>query len=526
MPITLGQNISSLNARRYLDGSTALFSAASGRLSSGQRISTPSDDPAGLAVTAALSTKSRVLGRAGRNLSDGISALQTAEGGLTSIQTLLVRMNELAEQAANGSLSSVQRKSLDEEFQSLSKEIQRVSRTTSFNRISLLSGQRSARAPSAMTATGLLGPAGLSGDGRYAVTATAADGVRLHDLQTGAITTVDAAASNANTVMASNGDIVYSKGGQLFHFSRSSGTISQITASLDADPFLGLAISADGTTVAFTTTTRYTNEGKVSDGGVSSGMNITLLNLDTGVLKVLDGNSYLGSDGFRLSNDGSKLLFYQDAGLWQDIYYVDETILTPRNIATHNVPGFIPIIGGVTDDGRAFYGAFDDFVQFTGNLELIEYNGNTQTNSLVHAISYSGPDIYSIASITVGADNNTLQILSGHNYTGENTSEHIQAFKFDLSSRQFTQLTSFTGELSVSASPTSLLSGDGSRLVYLGAGSRAFAVDLSPESSPLDIEAGFGSAGRLLASLPGLEGGIRGIWGIRREIAAGSMGCA
>lgn len=526
VPITLGQNISSLSARRYLDESTARFTSIAGRLSSGQRVTNPSDDPAAIAVASTLSTKSRVLGRAGRNIADGLSALQTAEGGLSSIQTLLSRMNELAAQAGNGSLSSIQRKSLDEEFQTLSEEIKRISRSTSFNKISLFAGRQSANAPVARTSSATLSPVGLSGDGKYAVTATAADGVRLQDLETGAITVIDAAAGAAQAVMASNGDVVYSKNSQLFHYSRSTGEINQITQSLGGDSYAGLTISADGTTVAFTTGTQYVNGGRISDGGaLSGGLGIAILNLESGIVKVLDGSSYGGSDGLRLSNNGSKLIYYQDEGIsGQGIFYVDETLLSPRRIATNSAAGFIPPIGGVTDDGRAYYAAFDDFVLMTGNLELIEYNADSNTNSLVKSTAYNGAQAYSISSITVGADNNTLQIVSGNNYTGENPNEYMQAFQFDLTSREFTQLTAFSGQIELAAGSNTIISGDGSRLTYVGAGNIAYSVDLAPDSSPLDIEAGFGSSGRVLATLPGIEGSVRGLGGFALTSRFGALG--
>lgn len=138
MGITLGRNIGSLKAERQLGISTNAVSDSLARLSSGQRINRPSDDPAGLSVALSLNNRARVYTQAVRNVSDGVSALSIADAALGELSGVLTRMTELAEQAANGSLSRIQRLSLDDEAEALRQEFNRILDTTKFNGQSLL----------------------------------------------------------------------------------------------------------------------------------------------------------------------------------------------------------------------------------------------------------------------------------------------------------------------------------------------------------------------------------------------------
>ncbi len=133
MPITLGSNIASLRSQRQLFNSSNELSSVFERLSSGQRINKASDDAAGLAIADSLRTDSRVYAQGVRNLNDGLSALQIADGAISELSGVTARLIELAEQSANGALSNVQRKSLDQEAQSLRDEYLRIIQSTEFN---------------------------------------------------------------------------------------------------------------------------------------------------------------------------------------------------------------------------------------------------------------------------------------------------------------------------------------------------------------------------------------------------------
>ncbi len=140
MPITINSNIASLNAQRRLGSSTNLLQKTFERLSSGLRIVRASDDAAGLAIAEGLKADQRIAGVAIRNANDGISLISISDGALNEIGTVLTRMAELAEQSANGVLSTSQRSALDAEFAALGSEIERIAKTTEFNDIALLSG--------------------------------------------------------------------------------------------------------------------------------------------------------------------------------------------------------------------------------------------------------------------------------------------------------------------------------------------------------------------------------------------------
>jgi flagellin len=140
MPITINTNIASLNAQRRLGNSTAALQKTFERLSSGLRIVRASDDAAGLSIADTLRADQRIAGVAIRNANDGVSLVSVADGALSEMGSVLSRMAELAEQSANGVLTSVQRSALQSEFTALASEIERIAVTTEFNGLKLLSG--------------------------------------------------------------------------------------------------------------------------------------------------------------------------------------------------------------------------------------------------------------------------------------------------------------------------------------------------------------------------------------------------
>lgn len=131
--ITLGSNITSLVAQRRLSENTDSLSRTFERLSSGQRINRASDDAAGLSVASSLQTGRRVYAQGVRNLNDGVSLLNIADGAIEQLSFIVIRLKELAEQGASGTYGVKQRRSLDAEAQALSKEYLRIARSTTFN---------------------------------------------------------------------------------------------------------------------------------------------------------------------------------------------------------------------------------------------------------------------------------------------------------------------------------------------------------------------------------------------------------
>jgi len=140
MAISIGSNITSLQAQRRLDLTGRHLSDSFDKLSSGYRINSGADDAAGLAIAESLKAQSRIAGQAIRNTNDGISTIAIADGALGEVGNILARLAELASQSANGTLSTTQRSVVSNEFVALSSEIERIAAVTEFNGIKLLSG--------------------------------------------------------------------------------------------------------------------------------------------------------------------------------------------------------------------------------------------------------------------------------------------------------------------------------------------------------------------------------------------------
>jgi len=133
MALRINYNNASLQAQRGLDASEMVRQRASGQLSSGLRINQAADDTAGMAVSEKLKNQVRGLNQAQRNVQDGISLLQTAEGGLTEIHSILARMRELAVQGANDTLVTADRLNINAEFTQLKAEVTRIASSVNFN---------------------------------------------------------------------------------------------------------------------------------------------------------------------------------------------------------------------------------------------------------------------------------------------------------------------------------------------------------------------------------------------------------
>ena len=138
--LSIVTNVQSLNAQRNLSSTTNALSGNFQKLSSGLRINRAGDDAAGLAISESLQAQVRSLGQAERNAGDGISMLQTAEGAMNEVSGILGRMRELAVQASTDTIADTQRGFLDQEFQALEAEIDRIAAVTEFNGTTLLNG--------------------------------------------------------------------------------------------------------------------------------------------------------------------------------------------------------------------------------------------------------------------------------------------------------------------------------------------------------------------------------------------------
>ena len=140
MSFRINTNVTSLAAQRTLGQNTKAQERTLSKLSSGSRIVRSADDAAGLAISEKLRGQIRSLDQAKRNTNDGISLIQVAEGGLTEISNILIRMRELSIQTASDTVGDAEREFTDLEYQNLKQEIERISQVTEFNGKKLLDG--------------------------------------------------------------------------------------------------------------------------------------------------------------------------------------------------------------------------------------------------------------------------------------------------------------------------------------------------------------------------------------------------
>lgn len=140
MGLRIKTNISSYNAQRNLGYTTRNLQTHTERISSGFRINRAADDAAGLAIASRMDADIRGMKQAQRNTVDGISLVQTAEGGLSEISNILMRLKELGIQAASDTIGPQERKYIQKEFSALKDEVDRIARSTEFNGTRLLTG--------------------------------------------------------------------------------------------------------------------------------------------------------------------------------------------------------------------------------------------------------------------------------------------------------------------------------------------------------------------------------------------------
>ncbi len=140
MGFRINTNISSIAAQRSLGINNRESESNLSKLSSGSRITKASDDAAGLAISEKMKANIRSMKQADRNANDGISMIQTAEGGLNEVSSILTRMRELAIQTASDTVGDTERSMTNMEYQNLKQELDRISQVTEFNGMKLLDG--------------------------------------------------------------------------------------------------------------------------------------------------------------------------------------------------------------------------------------------------------------------------------------------------------------------------------------------------------------------------------------------------
>ena len=235
--LSVQTNVSAISAQRHLGATSNALGTAMERLSSGFRINRAADDAAGLAVSEKLKAQIGGLNQASRNSQDGISMIQTAEGALDEVQSMMQRMRDLAVQAASDTNSQTERDNINLELGQLGKEINSISMRSKFNGQSLLSGSltKAQLTDTAGLVIGWTGGAELS-TGQpltgYAVSAIGVDGA-----QSGRafVLTVDAADTNGTSLLLSMQD---STGAQMT-MKDQAGHVSNVEQSIKVTDMAG-----------------------------------------------------------------------------------------------------------------------------------------------------------------------------------------------------------------------------------------------------------------------------------------------
>jgi flagellin len=199
MSLRINNNVEAFNAHRQLVATSDRASKSMERLSSGYRINRAADDAAGLAISEKLRGQIRGLSQAQRNAQDGVSLVQTAEGSLNEVHSMLQRVRELAVQYSNGTLSTSDKAAITAEAAQLASEIERIGTTTNFNGIKLLDG-------SASTVSFQVG----ANDNDQITVTTESLGGKVGSIdvsQTSAISAIDAAIQNVSTLRSTFGAV-------------------------------------------------------------------------------------------------------------------------------------------------------------------------------------------------------------------------------------------------------------------------------------------------------------------------------
>ena len=199
MSLRINNNVEAFNAHRQLVATSDRASKSMERLSSGYRINRAADDAAGLAISEKLRGQIRGLSQAQRNAQDGVSLVQTAEGSLNEVHSMLQRVRELAVQYSNGTLSTSDKAAITAEAAQLQSEIERIGTTTNFNGIKLLDG-------SASTVSFQVG----ANDNDQITVTTESLGGKVGSIDvsaTSAISAIDAAIQNVSTLRSTFGAV-------------------------------------------------------------------------------------------------------------------------------------------------------------------------------------------------------------------------------------------------------------------------------------------------------------------------------
>ena len=498
MPIGYGTNIDALRAVRLSGKSGQQLGETYNQLSSGLRINRTSVDPAGQAVANVLGVNARVLSRARLNIDDGISQLSATDGAYQTTSDLLFRMQELAEQSANGALSASQRNSLDAEFSQLRSELQRLQEGAQFNGNRIARGGPTARAATQFKTTA--GETAISNDGRIA---TYLDGTNLRqrDLVTGETRTI---ASNISlfSADATGTTVAYVSGdaASVYTYDRTTGAS---TNRFSANSISAVELSADGSTVAVLASESFHDDGSGTSLGDDGYLHLSSYTLAGGILRgdrlqhqFVDGVEYL-----TISPDGSQVALKGS----NDAVGTSDTFIflasDPKSIHYQLNSGYQEAIIGFDTSNRLYLTTTENLgsVNSSGKSNVLRTSDGTSFENLTRLTTGNG-----VEAAFMTDSGTSFAFLAATNPTGENTTGVRQLFKQSLTG-DVRQLTNRSSALATSIT----LSGDGFTVIDSD-GSTTSLIDVRPEYTTT-VSTGTGARGTISTGAMSLDGIARGL---------------
>ena len=454
--IKLGTNILSQKVQRNLGRATTDLSTTSERLASGMRINKASDDAAGLAIAASLNADTRIFTQGIRNLNDGLSASNIAEGAMEQLGNIIIRIEELSTQSANGTYSDVQRGSLQKEATALVAEWNRIVESTSFNGRDLLTGASTrtvlqggkgsegtlaVQIGSEQLAGGILGyaggtrrlsvsntgsealggsssPNGISADGRYVVIQSSATNlvagdtnglsdIFLNDSQSGTITRV----STSTSGVEGNGISFYgeiSANGRYVAFLSQASNLVLGDTNLLQDAFIR-DLRTGQTSIISTTSTGTLGDG--GTGGIVISGDGRYVAIDSYAENLVAGDSNLTRDVFLKNTETGTVIMLSTStsgAQGDDQSFVNDISADGRYIAFSSNATTL-----VTGDTNASRDAFvrDSLTGVTTRVSTSSTGVQASGYSRAHAISADGRYVafWSDANNLVSGDTNNKQ---------------------------------------------------------------------------------------------------------------------
>jgi len=504
--------------RKLAQGSQALGNVFE-RLSTGQRINRAADDAAGLAVAADLSSRATIFRRGSLNISDAVSMLSIKDGALEQVGVMLTRMQELAQQAANGSLGAGQRQSLDREFAALNDEILRITSSTKFNDRQLFAGAQSVSTPSTFSTGFSIGDTVTSSNGQFVLARDAAN-ARIYDMESGTIKTFSFGANPENVILDDSGNVIFQEAGSAFfgdgrlrRYDFEAEELTTLTNEANPDTLKNFSISADGSTLAFTSSTNYTDGGTIDSASGTGGVRLYVMDLASGVIRTSGEEVTAGAD-IAISADGSKVAL-ESSQIGGDSFAQTEII--SASFSSNGISNFQRrtnsgagdlVLHSINNNGELILESSRDLTgeNAAGSSQFFRV---TSDNSTTQLTQFDGN--FTFNGTVVDARGSAIYLISRDDLIGENSAGRNQLFSIDLISGETKQLTNYSDTQVITSPVLASISGDGRFISTRGAAQELNYFNISPATENVDFEVGMGSLGGISATLESIRTSLSGL---------------